>query len=281
MNDSKNNGYVEWEKITFSNNFMFCKILETEPEICRRILEILLHIKIERIEKSYAEKTMLPGFDSKSVRFDVYLKSENRVFDVEMQTTLKKDLPKRSRYYQSTIDMELLSRGEPYSRLKESYVIFLCLEDPFDEKLPVYFFENLCHNGKKRKLQDGAYKVFFNVSEYDKIRDEEEKAFFKFISQKDAGSDLTKAIEEKVAFARKNKEWRKQYMTWQQTIMEERESAFQEGIERGRAQGLERGKIERTYELARNFLKMGLSPEQVAAGTGLSLAEVNSLLEGE
>ena len=39
-----------WEELTFANNFMFCKIMESEPEICRRLLEILLHIKIEKLE---------------------------------------------------------------------------------------------------------------------------------------------------------------------------------------------------------------------------------------
>ena len=33
------------------------------------------------------------------------------------------------------------------------------------------------------------------------------------------------------------------------------------------------------YEDAKNFLKLGISPQQVAAGTGLSIAEVEALLE--
>ena len=81
---------------------------------------------------------------SKGVRFDVYTKDENRIFDIEIQTTNQKNLPKRARYYQSVIDMDNLSHGEKYSQLKESYVIFLCLFDPFGEKLPMYFFENTC-----------------------------------------------------------------------------------------------------------------------------------------
>ena len=56
---------------------------------------------------------------------------------------------------------------------------------------------------------------------------------------------------------------------------------MEQGLELGIAQGLERGKNERTYELARNFLRMGLSPERVADGTGLSVSEVMSLLDGD
>ena len=41
--------YPAWEELTFANNFLFCKIMEENPEICRRLLEILLHIKIEKL----------------------------------------------------------------------------------------------------------------------------------------------------------------------------------------------------------------------------------------
>jgi hypothetical protein len=47
-----------WEELTFANNFMFCKIMESEPEICRRLLEILLHIKIEKLEMPHSEHTL-------------------------------------------------------------------------------------------------------------------------------------------------------------------------------------------------------------------------------
>ena len=119
---------------------------------------------------------------SKGVRFDVYTKDENRIFDIEIQTTTQKNLPKRARYYQSVIDMDNLSHGEKYSQLKDSYVIFLCLFDPFSENLPVYFFENICRGDDKIKLNDGAYKVFFNAADYAKIENDEEKNFFKFLS---------------------------------------------------------------------------------------------------
>ena len=273
-----------WEDLTFANNFLFCKIMESEPELCRRLLEILLHIKIERLEPPQAEMTLLESFDSKSVRFDVYTKDEKRIFDVEMQTTQNPNLPKRSRYYQSAIDMSSLSPGDSYRKLKESYVIFLCLSDPFDEKLPVYFFENVCEGGKRRKLGDGAYKVFFNAAEYAKIKNCEEKSFFRFLAEKKAETELTRSIEEKVSFARKNKEWRRQYMTWQQTINEEREIAFEDGIERGFEKGIEQG-IEQGIERARtedaeNFLKMGVvTAEQISQATGLPLEQVMQIKE--
>ena len=48
---------------------------------------------------------------------------EGTVYDLEMQTTKKKDLPKRTRYYQGLIDLELLNRGASFSELNDSYII--------------------------------------------------------------------------------------------------------------------------------------------------------------
>ncbi len=233
MKESKSS--QSWEELTFANNFLFCKIMESEPELCRQLLELLLHIKIDHLEVPEAERTMQEWVDSKSVRFDVYAKDDKRIFDIEIQTTNNKNLPKRARYYQSIIDVDNLTKGENYTKLKDTYIIFLCLEDPFNKELPVYFFENLCRQNKKIKLNDRTFKVFFNAGCCDKIKSDEEKSFFKFLKGEKANSDFTRNIEKKVAWAKANKKWRRQYMTWQQTIDEEKEIAREEGIAEGEA----------------------------------------------
>ncbi|MBR1537092.1 MAG: Rpn family recombination-promoting nuclease/putative transposase [Treponema sp.] len=283
MNDMK--AAQSWEKLTFANNFLFCKILENDKELCRQILELLLHIKIEKLEKPEIEKTMQESLESKSVRFDVYTKDDKRIFDIEMQTSVKKNLPKRARYYQSVIDMDNLSHGENYSKLKDTYVIFLCLNDIFGKNLPMYFFENFCQQNKSIKLNDRAFKVFFNASKSDKMKSDEEKYFFNFLRGEKANSDLTKKIEEKVRYAKKNAKWRKQFMTWQQTIDEEveiaREEAIKEGLkqglEQGLQQGLEQGAHNKALESALILKQSGIDTAIIEKSTGLSLSEIESL----
>ena len=52
------------------------------------------------------EKTLDVTPDGKSARFDVYVEdAAGTVYDIEMQVTAKRNLPKRSRYYQSMIDL--------------------------------------------------------------------------------------------------------------------------------------------------------------------------------
>ncbi len=137
----------------------------------------------------------------------------------------------------------------------------------FAKPHPVYFFENICRNDGEVKLDDKAYKVFFIASEYAKMEGSEERSFFKFLSGLGAESELTKSIEEKVSFAKKNMRWRKQYMTWQQTIDEEKDIAYEEG----REEGIEEGRV----DAAENLLRMGaITDEQISQATGLPLNRV-------
>ena len=90
--------------------------------------------------------------------------TENEVFDVEMQTTRQKNLPKRSRYYQRMIDLNLINRGDDFKKLKKSFVIFICMSDPFPGyNRCIYRFENVCREESRLVLGDETYKVFLNA----------------------------------------------------------------------------------------------------------------------
>ena len=64
---------------------------------------------------------------------DVYaMDEENVVYNTEMQQKKRTDLAKRSRYYQSMIDVALLEPGIPnYNLLNTSYVIMIMTFDLF------------------------------------------------------------------------------------------------------------------------------------------------------
>jgi predicted transposase/invertase (TIGR01784 family) len=44
-----------------------------------------------------------------------------------------KNLPKRLRYYQGSIDLDLINKGEDYRKLAKSYIIFICTFDLFNK----------------------------------------------------------------------------------------------------------------------------------------------------
>lgn len=212
-----------WERATLANNFIFCKVMSENKELCRQLLEMLLHVKIERLETPVSEKNVKIDYESHGIRFDVYTKDDNRIFDIEMQTTDKKNLPMRARYYQSMIDTDNFQTGDDYGEIKESYVIFLCLSDIFKKGLPVYSFENYCKEDFSVKLDDKAYKIFFNAQKCDIMPSNEEQAFFRFLQGKSAETDFTRHLATEVIRAKHNAQWRMQFMTWDQSIKEEAE----------------------------------------------------------
>ena len=90
----------------------------SDKEICKEFLEKLLEIEIEKIEMPENQKTIDLLLESKGIRLDIYVKDENNtVYNVEMQRGKNRNLPKRLRYYQGNIDLDLISKGEDYIKL--------------------------------------------------------------------------------------------------------------------------------------------------------------------
>lgn len=109
---------TNWEEIGISNDFLFGKIMR-KPELCKELLErILPDLQIERVEYPELQKSIEPDADARSVRLDVYVKDDkDKVYDIEMQVADTKELPRRSRYYQGMLDLQLIDKGQSYKRL--------------------------------------------------------------------------------------------------------------------------------------------------------------------
>ena len=55
------------------------------------------------------------------------------------------------------------------------------------------------------------------------------------------------------------------------------EVGFAEGLAHGEAKGLERGKYQKALETAKKLLHFGLSRENIAQATGLTITEIEAL----
>ena len=60
-------------------------------------------------------------------------------------------------------------------------------------------------------------------------------------------------------------------------IAVQRKEAFNDGFSAGEERGISLGAYQKAVETAKKFLSMGLSVEQVADGTGLSIEEIEKL----
>lgn len=191
-----------------------------------------------------------------------------------MQRGKKKELPKRSRYYSGSIDLDLIASGEPYTKLKKTYVIFICTFDPFSAERHIYTFENRCTQDLGLVLGDETTKIFLNTQGKLDDVDNDMKEFLAYVENstdtfvEHSTSQLVREIHKKVIEVKQNKEMEVEYMT---LLQRDREN-----LEQGREEGREEG-----ARLAAKIIKLyskGEHAESIATSLHLDLEYVGSII---
>ena len=185
----------------------------SNPKLCKPLLELILGVKIQKIEYPELQKVINERYGSKGIRLDVYVEDEaGTVYNVEIQTTDKGHLPRRTRYYQGMIDLHILERGEDYTSLRKSFVIFICTYDPFGEGRWVYTFENRCRENLDLPLGDGSTKIILNTKGYVGEISEELKSLLHYMDSLVPEDEYTQELDNTVAEVRMDEKWRLEYM---------------------------------------------------------------------
>jgi predicted transposase/invertase (TIGR01784 family) len=252
------------EELNLSDNFLFANAMSNEG-ICKEFLEKLLHIEIAEIEIAKSEWTEDVYYDAKAVRFDIFVRdSAGQIYDIEMQNPNEEDLARRSRYYSSMLDTSELKKGQHYSDLPLSYVIFICTFDPFHDGRHIYSFENYCTENSKISLQDGSKKIILNTrGTMDDVSDEL-KDFLKYVEKSTAdmasasNGSLTRHMHNIVESVKIER--RVEFMTLQEMIDEEKKDSFAEG----RAEGEISGAAKEKQSIAERMRAKGMSEEEIS-----------------
>lgn len=258
----KDKRIAKWNKLTLRNNFMFRLVMEKQ-ELCKKLIECILGIKIKSISYMEHEKSFEANLKSKGIRLDLFVIDEDGVaYDIEMQmdNSYKEFLGRRTRYYVSTMDNNALKKGERYSQLRKSYVIFICTFDPFGRGLAKYTFNAICNEDHSLVLDDGVTRVFINT-EGDRHRISKELAsLIGYISTGEVTDDYTKDLDEEVRTLRNDDGRERDYMTYMQTIMEHEDMAYNRGISQAnKAMAIKMLKVNKPYEEISEFTELTLS----------------------
>ena len=266
--------FKPWEDLDITDDFIFSRVMRNK-KLCRTLLEMILKVKIGKIKFLTSHHSIRIEPNAKGIIMDVYLKGENRVINVEMQTSNKGDLSRRARYYQAAADIDTTPKGSEYKDLKQNYVIFICTFDPFLKGKPSYTFQNLCiEHDKPIYLGDGTSKIFLNTTSKDLSNlDLELRLFYDYIKGKVAQTAFTKELDATISRMKQEKEERQMYLTYTSRMMEYRRDGYEEGI----SIGLEQGAYQNKLETAKNLLAERLPPEIVARCTNLPLETVQEL----
>lgn len=162
-----------------------------------------------------------------------------------------------------------LMQEADYSNLKESYVIFICKKSPFkDFDLPVYSFHETCEENPSVELNDKTHKLVYNASAYEDEKNEELKAFLRFVSSGSATDDFTERINALVAQAKLAEASKTEYMGMN---LHDRDILMA-----GRREGRE----EEAFETARRLIagKAG-TLEQIAAWVNIPSEQLKAELQ--
>ena len=263
----KDKRIAKWNKLTLRNNFMFRLVMEKQ-ELCKKLIECILGIKIKSISYMEHEKSFEANLRSKGIRLDLFVIDEDGVaYDIEMQmdNSYKDFLGRRTRYYVSTMDNNALKKGERYSQLRKSYVIFICTFDPFGKGLAKYTFNAICNEDHSLILDDGVTRVFINT-EGDRHRISKELAnLIDYISTGEVTDDYTRQLDDEVKVLRNDPGRELCYMTYMQTILENREMAYEEGV------------AQTTKDFVLSMLQDNEPLEKIAKYTRLTLEQVREL----
>ena len=250
--------------LTLLDRFLFAEAVE-DPEIMQLILEIILErdVRLDGLPQTEKEERDSPRY--RHVRLDVWARDlDNRVYDTEVQKRNTGNLPRRSRYYQSHIDVKLLEPGTvDFSLLGDVILILIAPFDLIGDGCYRYTFQMCCTENKERILEDGAVRIFLNThGKNPKDVSPELVQLLHFMEHTNdpppPGGECEKVqkLRRKIENIKANEEVGVRFMhAWEERELDRIEA---------RNAGLEAGRTELLTNLVQRKLAKGQSPEKIA-----------------
>lgn len=260
------------KELNLCDDFLFKETMKDE-HLAAQLLQTVLDLpgKIEKIEYIQEEKSIQNSYFEKGIRLDVYIMDGHlTVYNVEVQQYTEPFLPKRSRKYQSAMDMGLLKKGENYDKLNTQYII-ICTFDPFGYGLSRYTFSNRCHEISELELGDETQKVFLYTHGNTYGISKELIEFLAFMENSTkAQADLSespfiKALSDKVEAIKGDEALGGVFMTFEEKMEQYGRHLAEEAVK------------ETILETARKLKLEGIPVETIVKCTDLSLEEIDRL----
>lgn len=251
--------------------------------------------------------------EDKYNRVDILAESEDgELCIIEVQNSRELSYFHSMLYGVSKAITEYIGLGKPYEEVRKVYSInivyfelgqgkdyvyhgkteFVGLHQPHDTlKLSVRqnekFFGNKELDVMKRKAASDLFPEYYvlRVNDFDKVATTPLDEWIEFlktgnISAKAKAAGLPEARERLRVDALSDKD-KQAYYRHMESVRHmkslfdtSRDEGYEEGMDKGLAKGLAKGRSERAKEIAKQLKAMGLTTEQIAQATGLTLDEI-------
>ena len=218
----------------------------SDKKICKYIFETILSFKIKEIYYPEKQKEVKDPKhrERKDVRFDILVEDyEHNLYDVEAQTTDKKDLGWRMRYYAAKIDQRYtLDKGKTYRNIKKAYLIFLCNFDPEGEGRIKYTYHTYEDHNKSKQFQDGLEKIIINDKGIPNGENADQVGLVNLINDRPVHLNaIFDEIQTRIKDMNEDPEWRDKMIDYETRMLEKEQEAEEKGMQKGMQQGMQRG----------------------------------------
>ncbi len=255
------------KNLTLLDRFLFSEAVN-DPENMQLMLEIIFGEKVELKYPPQAEKEQKSAPRNRFVKLDVWTEDRKGwIYDTEVQRTNTGNLPRRSRYYQSLIDVNLLRPGETdFNRLKDVALILIAPFDLFGKGWYCYSFQMNCRREPGIVLGDGATRIFLNTHGKDPENITPElRELLHYMEhtneEREYQSARVRKLRENIKAIQASEEVNVRYMqAW-----EERAIEIQEAKEEGRREAREEAKTEVKVWMVHRLAEKGMSVEMIAS----------------
>ena len=188
-------------RIEFTNHLMFNAVLTENEDICMRLIEEVIGRRVESVEFLDFEHQLQPQIDTRGARLDILACVDGEYVDIEMQVGREPDIARRCRFYHGAMASRFTPKGVGYADVPKSYVIFICVADPFDKGHPRYELATTCLSDPSVPVDDGATTIILNASAWTQERNPEVAGMLEYaVTGRFSGKlaeDIASAVDEK------------------------------------------------------------------------------------
>lgn len=198
---------------------------------------------------------------------------------MEVQKKDTRNLPRRSRFYQSLMDGRLLKPGESdFNQLKDICLIIIAPFDIFGYEKYQYTFEMRCQEIPELAMEDGATRIFLNThgkNPEDVSPELVELLYYMEHSNLPSSisyqSSRVRELRKNVNTIVENEEMGVRFMqAWEELLLERQE---------GREEGLQEGLQLQLQSLIKKKLQKGQSVEQIAEALEETPEKIQQLID--
>ena len=194
-------------RIEFTNHLMFNAVLTENEDLCKHLIEAVLGKHVEHIEYLDDEHAIQPDLDARGARLDVLALIDGEYVDVEMQVGREPDIARRCRFYHSDIATRYMPKSSGYRSVPTSYVIFICLADPFDAGLPRYELATACVSNPEVLVDDGATTILLNAQAWEHEENREVSGMLQYALTGRSSGNLAKNLADAVDGKNLDRKW--------------------------------------------------------------------------